>query len=291
MHATRSAAPADRLVERIEAAAALDPAGKAIAKRARAALSPTALKEALSGTRLGHALHPLLTDVVIGTFVSATLLDVLGGDADGRARTRLVGVGLAAAAPTALSGVNDWADTEPGNDPVRRAGMVHAAANTAALSLYAGSLAAGRGPAAPILRAAGATLLMAGGFLGGHLTFRRGVGSDQTVFDPGPDDWTTVQGAAELPEGRPTRAVVAETPVMLLRREGALHALHDRCSHRGCSLSELGEVDGDGIVCGCHGSAFNLRDGSVLRGPATAPQPAFEAREHDGRVELRRLGA
>ena len=64
-------------------------------------------------------------------------------------------------------------------------------------------------------------------------------------------------------------------------------AIHDRCSHRGCSLAD-GRLDGDEIVCACHGSRFDLTDGSVRRGPATAPQPAFEAREHENRLELRR---
>jgi nitrite reductase/ring-hydroxylating ferredoxin subunit len=76
---------------------------------------------------------------------------------------------------------------------------------------------------------------------------------------------------------------------MLLREAESFFALHDRCSHRGCSLAD-GAVEGDAIVCGCHGSRFDRRDGSVLQGPATAPQPAFEARVRDDRVELRRLG-
>ena len=84
------------------------------------------------------------------------------------------------------------------------------------------------------------------------------------------------------------RAVVDETPVLLLRTGDRVYALHDRCSHRGCSLSE-GEIDGDHVVCACHGSRFDLRDGAVHRGPATSPQPAFQVRERDGRIEVRRL--
>ncbi|MGI8593445.1 MAG: Rieske (2Fe-2S) protein [Solirubrobacteraceae bacterium] len=50
-----------------------------------------------------------------------------------------------------------------------------------------------------------------------------------------------------------------------------------------------GTVEGDQIVCACHGSRFDRRDGSVQRGPATAPQPAFQVRVSDGRLEVRRL--
>jgi uncharacterized membrane protein len=76
----------------------------------RAAFARPELKEALSGTPLGHALHPLLTDFMIGSFVSATLLDLTQGDSDGRAAERLIAIGIAAYGPTAAAGANDWAD-------------------------------------------------------------------------------------------------------------------------------------------------------------------------------------
>ena len=128
----------------------------------------------------------------------------------------------------------------------------------------------------------------AGGYLGGHLTLTKGVGPAQTVFDPGPTDWTPAADASLLSESQPTRVVVDDTPVLLLREGESIYAIHDRCAHRGCSLSD-GEVKGDEIVCGCHGSRFSLRDGAVRHGPATASQPAFQVRVQDGRVEVRRL--
>src|SRR4051812_38535530 len=217
----RTASPLEPLIDKVEGAAILDGVAKPLAKQVRGLVKPGALKDALSGTWLGHALHPMLTDVVIGAFLSATLLDVLGGDEDGRASERLIGIGLAAYGPTALTGINDWADTEPDSDGVRRAGLVHAATNATALSLYAASLAArrrghrGRGVA---LGAAGAAALSAAAYLGGHLSFSRGVGPDQTVFDPGPTDWTPAADASQLADGRPTRVVVDETPVLLLKQ-------------------------------------------------------------------------
>jgi nitrite reductase/ring-hydroxylating ferredoxin subunit len=285
----RTASPLEPLIDAAESAAVLDGPGKAIGKQVRS-LVRQPLKDALSGTWLGHALHPLMTDLVVGTFLSTTLLDVAGGDKDGRAGARLIGIGIAAYGPTALTGVNDWADTEPVSDAIRRTGLIHAASNTTALAFYAGSLAArrrGDRGRARALSIVGGSVLMLGGFYGGHLSFTQGVGPDQTVFDPGPDEWTVAADASQLPEGRPMRFVVDDTPVLLLRENDAFFAIHDRCSHRGCSLSE-GTLDGDAIVCGCHGSRFDRRDGSVLQGPATAPQPAFDVRVHDDRVELRR---
>jgi nitrite reductase/ring-hydroxylating ferredoxin subunit len=131
-------------------------------------------------------------------------------------------------------------------------------------------------------------VMMAGGYLGGHLSLSKGVGPDQTVFDPGPTDWTPAAEATQLPDGRPVRVVVDDTPVLLLRDGELIFAIHDRCSHRGCSLSD-GTLEGEEIVCSCHGSRFDRRNGAVRGGPATSAQPAFQVRVADGVVQVRRL--
>jgi nitrite reductase/ring-hydroxylating ferredoxin subunit len=284
-------APIGELGKIVEDLSAVDAPGKKIAKAVRGAIKPGAVKDLISGTWLGHALHPLLTDVVIGAWTSANLLDVLGGRESRAASEKLIAVGIAAYGPTALTGVSDWADSEPIGEGIRRVGVVHALTNGTALALYTASLRArrngdhGKGVA---LAAAGAGLLGAGGYLGSHLIARQGVGVDQTAFDPAPDDeWTQAIASTELTT-EPASVQVGDTPVLLVRREQGIAALHDRCSHRGCSLAS-GTLDsaGDVIECGCHGSRFRLGDGAVVRGPATAHQPVFEARERDGRVEVR----
>ena len=287
----RQLTPLEPLVSQIEAAEALDQVGQAAGKAVRDAFGRGQLKEALSGTWLGHAVHPMLTDVVIGSFTSASLLDLLDPNSDGTAAERLIGLGLFAYLPTAASGVNDWADTEPVDDGIRRVGVVHAACNGIGASFYAASLGARRRGArrfGAALGFVGMGVMAVGAYLGGHLSLTKGVGPDQTVFDPGPTDWTPAADASMLAENRPSRVVVDDTPVLLLRQGEDTYAIHDRCSHRGCSLSE-GEVEGDEVVCPCHGSRFSLRDGAVKHGPATASQPAFQVRLRDGRIEVRRL--
>ena len=289
MQSVRSASPLGPLVERLESFGGLDAPGKAVGKAVRNAVGPGALKDALSGTWLGHALHPLLTDVTIGSFMSASLLDVLGGDRDGRAAERLIGIGLAAYGPTAITGANDWADTEIADERVRRVGLAHAATNASAFALFASSLAArraGHRARGKALALAGMTALATGGYLGAHMSLFQGVGPNQTAFDRVPEDWTAVASAGDLRPDEPMTVVAGDAPVLLLRDRGELRALHDRCSHRGCSLS-TGEIDGGVITCACHGSRFDLRDGSVQRGPATAPQPAYDVREAEGRIEVR----
>jgi nitrite reductase/ring-hydroxylating ferredoxin subunit/uncharacterized membrane protein len=286
----RQLTPLEPVVRAIESAKFIDPVAKAAAGSARRLLSGP-LKDVLSGTWLGHAVHPFLTDVVIGSFTSASLLDLLGGDDLAGASERLIGVGIAAYAPTALTGVSDWVDSEYGNDAVRRAGAVHAVTNGTALSLYTASLIArrrGDRRRGIALGGLGAAVLSVGGYLGGYLTLSKGVGVDQTTFDPGPSEWTPAADASLLQTGRPTRVVVQDTPVLLLRDGEQIFALHDRCSHRGCSLS-AGTLEGEEIVCACHGSRFDRRNGAVRGGPATAPQPAFQVRDREGSIEIRRI--
>ncbi len=284
--------PPVRAVEAVEAAGALDGPGKAIGKAVRGVLAPGALKDAISGTWLGHGLHPLLTDVVIGSFVSATLLDVLGGDRDGKAAERLIAIGIASYPVTAVTGISDYADSELADPAIRRVGLVHAAANSVALGLYAASLRArrngdsGRGK---LLGLAGASALGTAGYLGAHMTFAQGVGPNQTAFDPGPADWSDAIGSAQLTTNEPQSVVVGDTPVFLLRHADGVHAMHDRCSHRGCLLSD-GAIDGEAVVCVCHGSRFRLQDGSIEQGPATVPQPSYETRESDGTIQVRLRG-
>ena len=282
------ASPLDALPQAIAGVEALDAPAEPVGKALRS-LDPGPLRDALSGRWIGHALHPLLTDVVVGSWTSATLLDLLGGPDGERAAERLIAVGIAAYAPTALTGASDWADSEATDDDVRRIGLAHALINSTALALYGASLSArrsGRTGRGKLLALAGAGAMSAAGFLGGHLSFRLGVGVDQTAFDTGPEDWTPVLRADEVPESGAVSAQAGDTPVLLVRRGAAIAALHDRCSHRGCSLAD-GEIEGDAVTCGCHGSRFGLGDGAVLRGPATAPQPVLDVRERDGQVEVR----
>jgi nitrite reductase/ring-hydroxylating ferredoxin subunit/uncharacterized membrane protein len=282
-----AATPLRPFVDALEQTAALDSVGKTVGKVVRNTLGRGEAKDAISGTWFGHPVHPPLTDVVIGSFLGASLLDLLGGE--GKASERLLGVGLVAAVPTALTGVNDWADTEIADQAVRRVGLVHATANTSALILYASSLAARRRGArgrGAILALAGTAVMTVGGYLGGHMSYVRGVGPNQTAFDPGPEEWTDIGEAGAFPDGALRAVVAQDTPVLVLRHGDGIHAIHNRCSHRGCLLSE-GEVEGHVVTCACHGSQFDVRDGSIVRGPATASQPAFDARESEGKVEIK----
>jgi nitrite reductase/ring-hydroxylating ferredoxin subunit/uncharacterized membrane protein len=281
-----AASPLEATVERIEHLELLDGisdplqkvVGVVVPERSRA-------KDLLSGTWLGHPAHPPLTDVVIGAWTSALLLDVLGGDRAEAAADRLVAIGAIAAVPTAAVGLSDWADLRGGE---RRIGTVHAIGNTTALALHALSWAArrrGHRSRGVALSALGYAVATCSAWLGGHLSFARGVGVNQTAFDAAPGEWTPVLGEDELEAGKLVRAQADGVAVLLIEAGDRLYALDDRCSHRGCSLQE-GELRGDTVVCPCHGSTFRL-DGSIAKGPATSPQPRFDVRRSGGRIEIR----
>ncbi len=276
-------------VQRIGRLAALDTVATRLGSAVRDAVQPGPVRDALSGRALGHALHPLMTDLPIGTWTSASLLDAIGGRGADRAARRLIGVGIAAALPTAATGLLDWSDTEPADDEVRRVGIVHAASNVAALALYSASLVARRRGATGrgrLLGLAGAAALGVGGHLGGHLSYAKAVGVDATALGPTFEDWQDAGAVGDLQEGVAVCRAIAGVDVLLVRRGGEVFALADRCAHRGGPLHE-GTLEGDCVTCPLHGSRFRLADGSVERGPSAYPQPTFEVRETAGRLEVR----
>lgn len=277
------------LIERLSALEVVDAPAQAVAKFVRNTKAPAKVNEALSGTWLGHPVHPLLIVVPMGSWISAVVLDWLGGEDAETAADLLLGAGIAGAIPTVATGYADWADTEPASDAVRRIGIVHAAFNGSAAVLFGASLAARAGGArgkGKLLALLGLGAMGAGGYLGGHLTYAEGVGVDTTTFEEYPGDWTQALADAALGEGEMKAVDVEGVAVLIARRGGRVYALADTCVHRKGSLAE-GELLGDCVKCPLHGSVFQLADGSVEQGPAAYPQPVLEARVNNGSIEVR----
>jgi uncharacterized membrane protein len=171
--------PLNALAARLESVEVLDGPGRTAGRTIRRLIPDGAPKDALSGAWLGHALHPIMTDIPLGAWTSSVLLDWTGGNESQSASDRLILAGVVAAGGAVATGWSDWADAEQGNAAVRRSGLVHAAANATATALMIGSYfarkrgARGRGR---LLSLAGAAALGTGGWLGGHLTYTLGAG-------------------------------------------------------------------------------------------------------------------
>ncbi len=167
---------------KLEEAAALDGPVQAIEPKIQSAFGSGTRASVLRGDWLGHALHPILTDVVMGTWTSATVLDLVGGRDSAAAAQRLVGTGLLAVGPTAWTG---WAEWSAAGSRDKRVGLVHAAANVVAIGAYAASWVARRNDrhgAGAGLALAGAAVSGVGAYLGGHLAAARKVGSHHPAY-------------------------------------------------------------------------------------------------------------
>ncbi|TQM14216.1 Rieske (2Fe-2S) protein [Pseudonocardia kunmingensis] len=276
-------------IDRLERRAELDrPAAPARAAVHRLLDDRKPLKDALHGVWLGHPLHPVLVQVTLGSLLSASLVDLVGGRRS--VSSGLIATGLLLTPPTVAAGAADWSDSNPDQ---QRVGVVHAAANGLAVTCYAAALVQrARGRSGRVLSLLGAAISTVGATLGGHLAYHQSLGPNHTdrVRDHAPQEWRPLGRLADLPDGAPVRRDAGEVPVFVLRRGTEVTVLANSCPHLSAPLSD-GEVtgsDGDArIVCPWHGSEFSLTDGCVVHGPATAAVPVFAARVVDGGVQAR----
>jgi nitrite reductase/ring-hydroxylating ferredoxin subunit len=285
-----------RVSDRLERAEGLDRVVGPVQQVVRK-LPPGKVRDALHGVWLGHPVHPVLVQVPVGAWMSAAFLDAIGQDG----ARHLIGLGLLASVPAAVAGSADWAEL---HEQQMRTGVVHAAANTAAITLYSGSLLArgrGRRGLGKALGYAGLAAVAVGGLLGGDISYRQAGGANHAeetphLVEPG---WHDLMPLAGLRPGEPARAVLGEVPLFVLRDDDQVYVLANKCSHMSGPLSDGdltgGELTGDRaercVTCPWHGSVFRLRDGVVVHGPATADQPAFRTRIEAGIVQVCLPGA
>jgi len=251
-----------------------------------------ALKTLLNGTWLGHPLHPVITDLPLGAWTLAVLLDVVflfdRSSTWHAAATVAIAAGVVAAVGAAVTGYTDWSDTV---DRERRVGVTHGLLNLAATILYLVSLLirlyGGSAGAAITISWIGYLLLLAAAFLGGELVFNIGTGVNHHTWEAPITEWTPAIRVSELAEGVLRKADVRGTPVLLHRKGTVICAIGNTCGHAGGPLNE-GTVEGTKVICPWHASRFDLCSGAVKGGPATVNQVRYETRVQDGQVEVRR---
>jgi nitrite reductase/ring-hydroxylating ferredoxin subunit/uncharacterized membrane protein len=251
------------------------------------------LQDLLNGSWLGHSLHAVLVDVVIGAATAAVLLDLLrvffGVDGLETATTWVVGLTALSAIGSIVTGLTDYKDTAP-NSSERDITGFHGLTNIVATVFVAVSffLRLGDGhDAAFWALLIGYLVVSVGGYIGGHVVFKYGYMVNHNAFSRSKraKEFTPIAPIAEVPDGAPTKVMFGNTALVVVRRGDVVHALRETCSHAGGPLSE-GELKGDTITCPWHFSTFRLSDGSVVHGPAATAQPAYRARVNGDQVEV-----
>jgi nitrite reductase/ring-hydroxylating ferredoxin subunit/uncharacterized membrane protein len=272
----------------------LDTVGKPLSEAVRAVFANAGTagqtaKNALHGVWLGHPLHPVLTDVPLGAWTTAIALDaqeaITGDGAYGRAADFAIGVGLVSAVGAAITGLNDWSETQGQS---RRVGLLHGLLNLTATAFVATSYALRRSGSRSAGRAstmAGYSIAIAAAYLGGNLVYRERIGVTHAAIEA-PEEFTPVLESAALPDESMRKATIEDASFLLVRQQNRVCALAHPCAHLGGPLSEGTLKDGS-VVCPWHGSEFALDDGRVLNGPATEAQPCFAVREQGGKIEVR----
>lgn len=84
----------------------------------------------------------------------------------------------------------------------------------------------------------------------------------------------TVGTTSEVPAGG-GKIFSADKVVVTQPTKGDFKAFSAICTHQGCPVTQ---IEGQDIVCSCHGSKFSIKDGSVVNGPATKPLAALQVK-------------
>jgi nitrite reductase/ring-hydroxylating ferredoxin subunit len=249
------------------------------------------LQDFLNGSWLGHSLHPVVVDVVVGGSTAALLLQLLSwfGVADLRvAILWVLALTWLAGLSAIVSGLTDFKDTATGDE--RHVVGLHGLINIVATIILIGAFLALLAEADALggwLIVAGFAVLSVGAFIGGHVVFKYGYMVNHNAFERARKarEFTAVLPAAELAEATPTKVMLSTTALVVVRRGDLVFALKETCSHAGGPLAQ-GTVEGYTVVCPWHASAFRLSDGAVRHGPATTRQVAYRARINADQVEV-----
>jgi nitrite reductase/ring-hydroxylating ferredoxin subunit/uncharacterized membrane protein len=274
----------------------LDPTGAFIQRVVGAIYKPLggpgqSLKSFLHGTWLGHALHPVLTDVPLGAWTVAIVADLVAysGKLKPEVGDFCVLIGLVAAYGAVVTGYNDHHETI-GHE--LRLATAHGLLMTLTTALYTASFLLrwlGGGSArdlAVVLAVVGYVLLISAAYLGGDLVFGIGLMVNRNAFIDGPEEnFVRVGRPQDFAEGQMKQVDAGGMAVLVVRYGGQLHAISNTCAHAGGPLDE-GELDGTRVTCPWHGSRYDVVTGHVVRGPATFSQPTLNVRENGDSVEV-----
>ena len=273
----------------------LDKASDAVQPKVREAVDRggTTVRNILDGVWMEVPLHPVMTDVPIGSWTATLVFDGLDvatkRPAMRNAADAALALGVAGGFAAAAVGFSDWRYTSGGS---RRMGMAHAALNVVGLALSTSSLvlrATGRRNAGRLAFLAGYSINGMGAHLGGELSYKYGLRVNRNAFEAtGPDDYAPVLDEADLGPNEMRRVEVDGAAVLLSRsqKDGRVCAIAATCNHFSGPLEE-GTREEDTVVCPWHNSRFDLCTGRAIDGPAVFPQSGYKTRVREGKIEVK----
>lgn len=165
--------PATQWAQALETDGRLESWSSILQRLASFSLRSPGVKAALQGRAAGHAIHPALVDIPLGSLTSALVLDLVRGTRAADASRVLLATATMSLAPAAATGLAEWTDAD---DRTQRVGAAHAALNLVGGVLTAGSWVArarGHWKGGVWLTSAALTALSVSAYLGGHITLAR----------------------------------------------------------------------------------------------------------------------
>lgn len=95
--------------------------------------------------------------------------------------------------------------------------------------------------------------------------------------------FTKADQADKVTKGTMIGVELSGKKIVISNLNGTFYAIGGKCTHMGCNLS-YGKVEGERVICPCHGSTFDLKTGEVVRGPAGTPEPSFKVKVENGEL-------
>ena len=117
---------------------------------------------------------------------------------------------------------------------------------------------------------------------GSHL---RPKANPDKVAEPG-ERLVTVGTCDEVSEGSIVTFDLNDLRISIANVDGEFFAFDEDCTHRKASFAEEGDVEGTSLFCWRHGAEFDIRDGTVLAGPATVPLKTYVVRCSGGIIQV-----
>ena len=196
--------------------------------------SPGLLTRSATTTSLRHPLHPALTDIPAGAWLTGVVADYVAISSDSFPRsagTIALAVGLVVALGAAITGYTDFHETM---GLARRTAIAHGLWMTGVFSIEAISLVfrltgvSGLYPVAVVLATIGLLLATVGMYVGGHVVYGFGTMVNRGAFTDRFRNTIVVGRPQDFAEGQMRKVEANGMTVLVTRQRSALYACYAR---------------------------------------------------------------